>query len=113
MPGFTSDETELIASIARYHRKSHPKKKHAAFVMMSEEEQRIVLVLSSILRIAEGLDRRQQSVVRELMVTLDQSEILIGLKTSAVVPDIELWGAERRKELLEETFGRKLRLFLC
>ncbi|MEY2720204.1 MAG: hypothetical protein RLZZ273_1570 [Bacteroidota bacterium] len=113
MPGFTSNETELIASIARYHRKSHPKKKHTAFAMMSEEEQRIVLVLSSILRIAEGLDRRQQAVVRELLVTLDQSELLIGLKTSAVVPDIELWGAERRKELLEETFGRKLRLFLC
>jgi len=112
MPGFTSNETELIASIARYHRKSHPKKKHAVFAVMSEDDQRILLVLASILRIAEGLDRRQQSVVRELLVTLDQSEILIGLKTSGTIPDIELWGAERRKELLEETFGRKLRLFL-
>lgn len=112
MPGFTSTETELIASIARYHRKSHPKKKHAVYAMMSADEQHVVQVLASILRIAEGLDRRQQSVVRELKVTIAQAEISLGLKTPTAVPDIELWGAERRKELMEETFGRRIRLFL-
>jgi exopolyphosphatase/guanosine-5'-triphosphate,3'-diphosphate pyrophosphatase len=112
MPGFTSTETELIASIARYHRKSHPKKKHAAFSAMSQEEQNVVLVLASILRIAEGLDRRQQSVVRDLHVAIGAAEIAVALDASSSVPDIELWGAERRKELMEETFFRRLRFFL-
>lgn len=112
MPGFTSTETEVIASIARYHRKSHPKKKHTAFAAMSQEEQHVVLVLASILRIAEGLDRRQQSVVRDLRVRIAETEIAVTLDASSAVPDIELWGAERRRELMEETFGRKLRFFL-
>lgn len=112
MPGFTSTETGIIASIARYHRKSHPKKKHVAFAAMSPEEQHIVQVLASILRIAEGLDRRQQSVVKDLHLTITPAEIAVALEAATTVPDIELWGAERRKELMEETFGRKLRFFL-
>jgi exopolyphosphatase/guanosine-5'-triphosphate,3'-diphosphate pyrophosphatase len=112
MPGFTSNETNLIASIARYHRKSHPKKKHTGFAAMSSDEQHVVQVLSSILRIAEGLDRRLQSVVRDIHVTIREAEIIVGLQPATIVPDIELWGAERRKELMEETFGRKLRFFL-
>lgn len=112
MPGFTSTETDLIACIARYHRKSHPKRKHASYAGLSEDEQIIVQQLSSILRIAEGLDRRQQGLVSSLIVSIEHDEISIGLETSNMVPDIELWGAERRKELMEETFGRSIRFYL-
>ncbi|MEN9281470.1 MAG: hypothetical protein RL594_405 [Bacteroidota bacterium] len=109
MPGFTSDETILIASIARYHRKSHPKRKHVGFASLSEAEQRLVVVLASILRIAEGLDRRQQSVVQDLELRLTSSRIEISLRVDTGIPDVELWSAERRTSLLEETFQRAVR----
>lgn len=112
MPGFTSTETNLIASIARYHRKSHPKKKHVVFAQLAQEDQYVVTVLASILRIAEGLDRRQQSMVSKIQVDVDATEIVVGLQWVTNVPDIELWGAERRKGLMEETFGRSLRFSL-
>jgi len=112
MPGFTSTETDLIACIARYHRKSHPKRKHTSFSLLPDEDESVVRQLASMLRIAEGLDRRQQRVVSNIIVSLGDDEISIGLEASNLVPDIELWGAERRKELMEETFGRAIRLYL-
>jgi len=110
MPGFTNDEAELIASIARYHRKSHPKKKHESFARFTIAEQTAVQVLSGILRICEGLDRRQQQNVLSLRARHSSSAIEINLVCPSGVPDIELWGAERRKELLEQILGRKVRL---
>lgn len=109
MPGFTSDETTLIAAIARYHRKSHPKRKHVAFAALSDAEQRLIVVLASILRIAEGLDRRQQSVVQDLELRPASDRIEISLRVHAGIPDVELWSAERRTGLLEETFHRAVR----
>ncbi len=110
MPGFTNDETELIATVARYHRKSHPKKKHNAFALLQEEEQEVVRVLASILRIAEGLDRRQQQHVQRVDVQSGDDLIEITLYSPLREPDIEMWGAERRKSLMEETFDCKVRL---
>ena len=110
LPGFTNDESELIACVARYHRKSHPKKKHEAFAKLHPNEQESVRVLSSVMRIAEGLDRRQQQIVRTVRAEVSDQRIDVYLASPTAVPDIELWGAERRKGLLEETFGRQVRL---
>jgi len=112
MPGFTNDETEIIANIARYHRKSHPKKKHPAFMNLTDEEQRLVRELSSIVRIAEGLDRRQQQVVHSVRVEIKPTSIDLTMHAPSIMPDIELWGAERRKGLLEEAFGLPVRLLV-
>ena len=38
--GFTDHEIELIALVARYHRKSHPKRKHPEFAALAPEDQR-------------------------------------------------------------------------
>jgi len=107
MPGFTKDESEIIANIARYHRKSLPKKKHLNYTKLSNEKKKIVKILAGILRIAEGIDRRQLKVVKKVKVIHTNKEIKIILIPSSkeIPPDIELWGALRRKQLLEEVFN--------
>ncbi len=107
MQGFNNDESEIIANIARYHRKSLPKKKHENFMYISQEKQYIIKVLSGILRIAEGIDRRQMQIVKSARVKLTDKSAQIYLfpDPQKITPDIELWGAERRKDLLEETLG--------
>ena len=57
LTGFTDAEIELIAQVARYHRKSAPKPKHEAFAALDEDDQTIVRTLAGILRVAIGLDR--------------------------------------------------------
>ena len=54
--GFTEDEKELIANIARYHRKSFPEMKHQQFAALSKKDQRTVRILAAILRVADGLE---------------------------------------------------------
>lgn len=115
MPGFTNDEAELIANIARYHRKSHPKKKHENYQKLTQEKQNVVQVLSAILRIAEGIDRRQLRAVKEVAASINNKSINISLIPSAseFPPDIELWGANRRKLYLEETLGMPVNLSIA
>ncbi|MDQ1265896.1 MAG: exopolyphosphatase / guanosine-5-triphosphate,3-diphosphate pyrophosphatase, partial [Bacteroidota bacterium] len=110
MPGFTNDESELIAHIARYHRKSHPKKKHEEFAVLPPDKQKIVCILAGILRIAEGVDRRMLGAVKNLKINKLNGDIHITLipKSESLYPDIELWGADRRKPLLEETIAKKI-----
>lgn len=110
MPGFTNDESDLIANVARYHRKSHPKKKHENFARLPDEDQQVVRILSGILRICEGLDRRQQQIVRTVRAEPTKSSIDLHLDTTAEIADLEIWGAERRKGLLEEVLARPVRL---
>lgn len=107
MPGFTNDEAEIIANIARYHRKSHPKKKHDNYSSLTAEKKYIISVLSGILRIAEGLDRRQQQYVKYVYTTMKNNTLNVFLVPSGVngIADIELWGAERRKNLLQDTLN--------
>ncbi|MGQ9818467.1 MAG: Ppx/GppA phosphatase family protein [Candidatus Kapaibacteriales bacterium] len=112
MPGFTIDEAEIIANIARYHRKSHPKKSHENFINLSDQKQNIVRILAGILRIAEGIDRRHQQIVADIIVENKGNNLKIHLIPSDhnIVPDIEAWGAERRKSLLQEALGIKIEI---
>lgn len=109
MPGFTNDEAEIIANIARYHRKSPPKKNHENFATLSPAKQRTIKILAGILRIAEGLDRRQKQFVASARVIDEGQSLRIEISQSSnIAPDIELWGAERRKSLLEDTLEYKV-----
>ncbi len=109
MLGFTENEKEIIANIARYHRKSHPKLKHEGFRKLSPVDQALVKKLGSILRIADGLDRTHSSSIRDVRCRLKGRSIEFQLRRVGKMPlELELWGAERKKELFEETFRAKV-----
>ncbi|MEJ5287023.1 MAG: Exopolyphosphatase [Candidatus Kapaibacterium sp.] len=114
MPGFTKDEQEIIANIARYHRKSHPKKKHENFQKLPEDKQEIVKKLAGILRIAEGIDRRQVQAVKDIEVVSNGKSVTIKLipANKDEMPEVELWGAERRKLLFEESMGVQVKFVI-
>jgi exopolyphosphatase/guanosine-5'-triphosphate,3'-diphosphate pyrophosphatase len=109
MPGFTSTESEIIATVARYHRKSHPKRKHTPYTALPERWQYAVRWMAACLRIAEGLDRRWEQRVEAIRVELNSSKIILSI-TAHKDASIELWGAERRKALLEEVSGRPVEI---
>jgi exopolyphosphatase/guanosine-5'-triphosphate,3'-diphosphate pyrophosphatase len=109
--GFTDREIEIIANIARYHRKSHPKLKHEGFPRLKDEDRRIVSVLAGILRVADGLDRRHQDVFSVVRCRLERATLHIDLTLRKDCDtSIELWGADRRKKLLEEALGLSVQL---
>lgn len=108
MTGFTNNEAELIANIARYHRKSHPNRQHKSYNLLTTKKQEIVWLLAGILRIAEGLDRRQIQNVKDVKIEIKDSIIISVVGDDSEIPDIELWGADRRKAMLEEALEKEI-----
>ena len=107
--GFTENEKEIIANIARYHRKSHPKFKHETFGNLNDEEQIVVQKLAAILRIAEGLDRTHAGAVQAVRCRISATAVTCTLKRALRSKlNLEIWGANWKKGLFEETFGRKV-----
>jgi exopolyphosphatase/guanosine-5'-triphosphate,3'-diphosphate pyrophosphatase len=104
--GFTENEKEIIANVARYHRKSHPKPKHDSFIILSSEDQSVVKKLAAILRIADGLDRSHAARVQQVKCLKVKGILTIKLfhKSSSHL-SLEVWGAETKKNLFEETFS--------
>lgn len=107
--GFTENEKEIIANIARYHRKSHPRSKHENFSLLDQDDRGAVLKLAAILRIADGLDRGHSSAVRDLKFSRrGEKAVCQILAAPRQKADLELWGADRKKQLFEEEFGVEL-----
>jgi exopolyphosphatase / guanosine-5'-triphosphate,3'-diphosphate pyrophosphatase len=105
--GFTPRERELMANIARYHRKSMPKKKHDQFVRLSAGDRLLVSRLAGILRLCDGLDRRRNSVVETLDFQLSQSALRIKMVGRDEM-SVELFGAKAKSDLFQAAFNLKL-----
>ena len=105
--GFTPQEREIIAQIGRYHRKSLPRKKHDSFTKLAPQDRLLVKRLGGIVRLADGLDRRRNSMVTGLDCSLTKSTFRIGLKGESDV-SVELFGGKKNGDLFEATFDRKL-----
>jgi len=110
MLGFNDKEIEIIANVARYHRKSHPKLKHENFNKLDSHSKELVKKLSGILRIADALDRSHRSIVNDLDISIYGKTLEIKLNACSEEPSLEIWGAHIRKALFEESFGYKVRI---
>jgi exopolyphosphatase/guanosine-5'-triphosphate,3'-diphosphate pyrophosphatase len=69
-------DLDIVANMARYHRKSHPTAKHPIFSQLSTFQQEVVRKLSAILRIADALDYDHQSRIRDLSCKVRRSKAL-------------------------------------
>lgn len=105
--GFEEREIELIANVARYHCKSEPKKTHENWQKLSGDDRRVVRILASILRIADGLDRSHFSVVKQIQCRLNGKGVAIEVTPSSD-PELEVWGANKKKDFFEDVFDRKV-----
>jgi exopolyphosphatase/guanosine-5'-triphosphate,3'-diphosphate pyrophosphatase len=108
LTGFTEHELEIMALVARYHRKSTPKARHLDYAALHESDQRVVEILSGVLRIAAGLDRTRSGAISRLRVeggVKDQPLRILVETAPAVDADLELYSARNRKDLLEEALG--------
>ncbi|MBD2384720.1 Ppx/GppA phosphatase family protein [Cylindrospermum sp. FACHB-282] len=111
--GYTETEIEIIANLARYHRKSPPKKKHENYRnLLTKEHRQMVSQLSAILRLAVALDRRQIGAIARIQSNYhpDRQEFKLLIFPSQLGDDcaLELWSLDYKKGVFEEEFGVKL-----
>jgi exopolyphosphatase/guanosine-5'-triphosphate,3'-diphosphate pyrophosphatase len=102
-------DRNLIALIARYHRKALPQESHPVYGQLSVGEKKTVDVLGGTLRLADGLDRSHNNAVQRLEVEIHPGLIsVLCYGTGSIGEEIE-WG-QKKADLLEQSLNVKVRV---
>lgn len=110
--GLGPGQLELVANVARYHRKAFPNaQKHEPFRALSESERERVVKLAALLRVADALDHEHRSVVDDLEVRIRRRSVTIDLQSMGPCL-LESWRLREKGRLFEATFGRSIELLV-
>lgn len=115
--GYTESEIEIIANLARYHRRSEPKKKHENFQRITNERYKLfVRQASNFLRLATALDRRQIGAIASIRVVCNPRSRACTLQLIPRQPQdpctLELWSLDYKKQPFEAQFNVTLAVSL-
>jgi exopolyphosphatase/guanosine-5'-triphosphate,3'-diphosphate pyrophosphatase len=107
IPGFSDRERQLVALIARYHRRSPPERSRPDLVDLPVADFRLVRRLVGVLRIADALDRSHHQPVNEVRATDRDGLVRVRARARSAM-DLELWDVAREAALFRAIFGRRL-----
>jgi exopolyphosphatase/guanosine-5'-triphosphate,3'-diphosphate pyrophosphatase len=103
--GFEPDEVEIIALIARYHRRRTPKRRDDGFRELRRKQRRAIRSLAAILRLAESLDRSHSQTIMDVDVHDRGDDVLLRLRAGSDA-ELELWAAARHAAAFERMVGK-------
>ncbi len=106
--GFEPEEVEVVALVARYHRRARPKGSHEGFSSLRPRLRRTVKALAAILRVAEGLDCSHAQSVDSFALVPGADDYLLRV-VAAGDTELELWAAQRSVAPLEAILGQTIR----
>jgi exopolyphosphatase/guanosine-5'-triphosphate,3'-diphosphate pyrophosphatase len=110
--GFTPEEVEIIALIARYHRRTTPRRSHEEFARLSRTDRRTVRLLSAMVRLAEGLDRSHAQVITRLRLRVARGALTIRAAASGDA-ELEQWAADRHATALADLLALPIRIVIA
>jgi exopolyphosphatase/guanosine-5'-triphosphate,3'-diphosphate pyrophosphatase len=106
LPGFTQREVALVGQAVRYHRKGMPDLGPFAALAADGDADRLNR-MATLLRLAEGLERSRDQLVREAHVAANGRVVRLALMADGDVR-VPCWAASREVALFERAFGRGL-----
>ncbi len=105
--GYNLIENEIIANVARYHRRDIPKKSHKNFAELTAKDQQLVIKLSSILRIADAMDRSHAENVKDIKINISKSKIEFNVIADGDIgPEKDAF--EKKKDLFQSYFNKEV-----
>ena len=100
-------DIEVIAQVARYHRKTMPELKHDEFRALDDWARCAVQRLAALLRLADALDRSHRQLVRAVRVEILPNQLRFHLDTDSNILR-EVTAAHGKGDLAEAVFQRDL-----
>ncbi|MBI2943975.1 MAG: Ppx/GppA family phosphatase [Candidatus Wallbacteria bacterium] len=100
-------ERDMVALIARYHRKAFPSEKHEAYARLDRADRQRVERLAGIVRLADGFDRSHSQAVDALHVRFDRKTVTLK-PVSGRVSTLDCLGGQSKKDLFEKAFERRV-----
>jgi exopolyphosphatase/guanosine-5'-triphosphate,3'-diphosphate pyrophosphatase len=105
--GFDNEEILILSHLARYHRKSGPKKRHKKFNRLDKKQRKLVRQLSGLLRIAVGLDKTKNQWVENVYCLVEENKINIRIFGEENL-DMEIWEAQRYSDTLAGVLNKEV-----
>jgi exopolyphosphatase/guanosine-5'-triphosphate,3'-diphosphate pyrophosphatase len=102
--GLSKMDLEIVANVARYHRKGTPQSDHPAYAALPRGARLTVNRLSAILRVADALDKSHAQRVQNPRVTTQEGELIIDVEATEDLA-LERMTLDQKGGLFEEVFG--------
>jgi exopolyphosphatase/guanosine-5'-triphosphate,3'-diphosphate pyrophosphatase len=101
--GLTPIQMNMVANVARYHRKSAPKMQHQPYEDLSPKQRLTVSKLAAILRLADALDHEHASTVDSVEVDYKRPRFMFRLKGKGDML-LEKWALLDKRDMFESVF---------
>jgi exopolyphosphatase/guanosine-5'-triphosphate,3'-diphosphate pyrophosphatase len=107
--GVSSSELDLIALVARYHRRALPQRTHEIYSSLSQDDRALVARLAALVRIAKVLDVGRKQAVTGIRCHISGRSLVIEVEglSDLALEQVEL---RREQELFEYVFGLAVEL---
>jgi exopolyphosphatase/guanosine-5'-triphosphate,3'-diphosphate pyrophosphatase len=102
--GLSGADLEIVANVARYHRRAGPQADHPSYASLPRTDRITVNRLSGILRVADALDKSHAQRIQNPKITVAGDELKIdvdGIEDLA----LERLALDQKSALFEEVFG--------
>lgn len=109
VPNVSAAELQLVALVARYHRRAEPKEEHFLYGALGESERRRVRNLASLLRVADALDREHLQRVESVRPLPGKREMVLEVEGRGDLL-LEQWALRKKARMFTHVFGLDVRL---
>jgi exopolyphosphatase/guanosine-5'-triphosphate,3'-diphosphate pyrophosphatase len=107
--GLSSREMQIVALVARYHRRAVPRATHEVYGTLTRDRRIIVNKLAAILRVADSLDRAHQQRISSVECILEDEAVIL---TSQEIdnPTLERMALKDKDDLFQQVYGMRIEL---
>lgn len=107
--GLTPTAVTELTALVRWHRRGDVKANDDLVGELDGDSRDRVRRLEALLRLADGLDRGRKQLVTDIQVRVGPELVLLHVRAHGD-PELEVWGARRKRDLFEKVFQRELEL---
>jgi exopolyphosphatase/guanosine-5'-triphosphate,3'-diphosphate pyrophosphatase len=105
--GFSDQERQLVALVARYHRRTPPEAGRPDLQGLAPGQLRLLRRLVALLRVADALDRSHAQSVLGVRASVVNGPVRVVARARAAL-DLELWDVAREAAFFRQAMGKRL-----
>jgi exopolyphosphatase/guanosine-5'-triphosphate,3'-diphosphate pyrophosphatase len=105
--GFSDQERQMVALVARYHRRSPPESGRPDLKDLPPGQLLVLRRLVALLRVADALDRSHSQHVQTVRASVPDGRVRVVARTRSAI-DLELWDVARESAYFRQAMGRRL-----
>ena len=108
--GLSDLDQQLVALLARYHRRALPKPSHEPYTRLPRKSRMVMSQLAGILRLAVSLDQGRSQRIHDIQCQPERQRLVIGAQASVGDLSLEQQALRQESGLFRDMFGMSVLL---